>query len=271
MIKEKTRPREAAKDFARSAKESVAGLDVKWAHGPVGDAMREAVGRFFFSPVLTYYTRRRIRGRENLDKLDGPVVLVANHASHMDTPAILRALPRRLRRRTVVGAAADYFYRNRFVATAVSVLFNTVPMQRRGGGLSEDATAHIDRLLKRGNNLLLYPEGTRSRDGGVGRLRQGATAIAAKHGAAIVPIYIRGTRDAMPPGRRWPRRLRGGHLRRYQVTIEIGKPINPPAPADRRQATEAVARFFEQAARQLQNRRAASRRWRRRRAHRFRR
>ena len=48
--------------------------------------------------------------------MKGPVILVANHVSHLDTPVILAALPRRLRKRTVVAAAADYFYRNRLVA-----------------------------------------------------------------------------------------------------------------------------------------------------------
>jgi 1-acyl-sn-glycerol-3-phosphate acyltransferase len=109
------------RELAESAKERSAGightLDVKWAHGPVGHALREGAGRFLLVPLMTLYTRRRVLGRENLDGLKGPVVLVANHASHMDTPTILRALPHPWRRRTVVAAAADYFYRNRVVAT----------------------------------------------------------------------------------------------------------------------------------------------------------
>ena len=52
-------------------------------------------------------------GREHLDSVEPPVVFVANHSSHMDTPAILRALPHRWRRRTAVAAAADYFYAKR--------------------------------------------------------------------------------------------------------------------------------------------------------------
>jgi hypothetical protein len=58
---------------------------------------------------MDLYTRRRLIGRERLDQLTGPVVFVANHNSHMDTPVILRALPGRWRRRTAVAAATDYF------------------------------------------------------------------------------------------------------------------------------------------------------------------
>ena len=103
---------------------------------------------------------------------------MANHASHIDTPVILAALPRRLRKRTAVAAAADYFYLNRLIAAAVSLVFNTVPMDRDGGWLGKQATEHLDRLLDQGWNLLLYPEGTRSRNGGPGRVRRGAAVLA---------------------------------------------------------------------------------------------
>jgi 1-acyl-sn-glycerol-3-phosphate acyltransferase len=235
---------ETAKERSAELGRTAAKLDIKWAHGPIGHALREGAGRLLLVPLMTLYTRRRVLGRENLDGLKGPVVLVANHASHMDTPAILRALPRPWRRRTVVGAAADYFYRNRLVATLISVLFNTVPIERRRGSRS---IAHIDRLLDRGNSLLLYPEGTRSRKGGVGQLRHGAASIAAKHGASIVPIHVSGTRDAMPPGRLWPKRKRSGPLsRRHPVTVTFGKPIKVVAD-DRGAVTDRIGKFFEQA------------------------
>lgn len=243
--------RERGRDLAGTARERSAGLartaarlDVKWTHGPLGDALREGAGRFLLNPLMSLYTRRRVLGRENLEGLKGPIVLVANHASHMDTPAILRALPRRWRRRTVVAAAADYFYRNRLTATLISVLFNTVPIERRHGSRS---IAHIDRMLDRGNSLLLYPEGTRSRKGSVGQLRHGAASIAARHGASIVPIHVAGTRDAMPPGRFWPKRKgRGPFWRRHSVTVTIGRPIAAMAD-DRGVVMERIGKFFEQA------------------------
>ena len=103
--------------------------------GAVGFAglVRENFMRLVLNPVMDYYAARRATGRERLDGVRGPVILVANHASHMDTPVILSALPRRLRKRTVVAAAADYFYRNRFVASAVSLIFNTVRSTAREG------------------------------------------------------------------------------------------------------------------------------------------
>jgi 1-acyl-sn-glycerol-3-phosphate acyltransferase len=242
--------RERSVELGQAARDTVTGLDIEWAHGPLANVLRETAGRFLLAPLMNAYTRRRVSGTENLRGLSGPIVFVANHASHMDTPAILRALPRRWRRRTVVAAAADYFYKRKIVAVAVSLLFNTVPIERRSGRAASRAMTHIDHLLDRGNSLLLFPEGTRARNGAVGRLRFGAAKIAREHGALIVPIYIEGTRAALPPGRRWlRRRYRGLDPRRHLVTITIGTPINPLSDDESGVAavTERIARSFEQA------------------------
>jgi 1-acyl-sn-glycerol-3-phosphate acyltransferase len=219
-------------------------LDVAWARSRPAIATREAVLRFLLRPLLSFYTRRHTTGRDKLARVRGPVILVANHVSHIDTPVILAALPRRLRKRTVVGAAADYFYRNRAIALAVSLFFNTIPMDRRGGGLRKQAASHVDQLLDRGWNLLLFPEGTRSRNGGTGRLRRGAAVLAARHQLLIVPIRITGTRAAMPPGRFWPSRLRSQNgSKRHPVSIAFGDPITPSE--DAIAVIKMVQRFFD--------------------------
>ena len=150
------------------------------------------------------------------------MIFVANHSSHLDTPTILRALPLRWRQRTAVAAAADYFYKKRAVANAVALIFNTVPLARSGGGVGNGSTEHVDRLIDQRWNLLMFPEGTRSRDGRLGKMRSGAAAIAQSHGIPIVPIFVKGTHDAMPPGRNWPKRR---HLiaRRQRVEVRFGR------------------------------------------------
>jgi 1-acyl-sn-glycerol-3-phosphate acyltransferase len=195
-------------------------------------------------PLLTLYTRRRTIGRKELARLKAPVILVANHVSHLDTPVILAALPRRMRKRTVVAAATDYFYRNRLTAFVVSLIFNTVPMDRKGGGLEKESVGHLDGLIDQGWNVLVYPEGTRSRSGGTGRLRRGAAVLAARHQVSIIPIRVTGTREAMPPGRFWPTRMssRNGHDR-HPVSISSGSPIAPSEDASA--VTETVKHYFE--------------------------
>jgi 1-acyl-sn-glycerol-3-phosphate acyltransferase len=191
------------------------------------------------------YARLDVFGRERFGDVPPPVVLVANHSSHLDTPTILRALPLKWRQRTAVAAAADYFYKKRAVANAVALIFNTVPIMRRGGGgVGNGAFDHVDRLIDQRWNLLIFPEGTRSRDGSLGRLRSGAAVIAQAHSIPIIPIRVKGTHDAMPPGRNWPKRVRGFFSRRHRVEVHFGPPIVPQPGEDPSQMMDRVRRHL---------------------------
>jgi 1-acyl-sn-glycerol-3-phosphate acyltransferase len=218
---------------------------MSWARRGPAVGVREVLLCGVLGPLMDLYTRRRILGAEQLAGLDPPVLFVANHSSHMDTPAILRALPRRWRRRTAVAAAADYFYRRRWLASAVTLAFNTFPVQRRGAP-APCAAANLPQLIGDGWSLLVYAEGTRSRDGTVGRLRSGAAHHAAEHGLAIVPIHLSGTSAAMPPGRGWMRRT-GGRFRgpRHPMAIRFGPPVRPRAGEHPIEVMERVRQFFE--------------------------
>jgi 1-acyl-sn-glycerol-3-phosphate acyltransferase len=189
---------------------------------------------------MDLYTRRRIHGRENLDGLEAPVMFVANHSSHMDTPVLLRALPGRWRRRTAVAAATDYFFTKRRNAVSSSLVFGAVPVDREGGGV--EATSHLGELLSAGGNLLMYAEGTRSHDAKVGRLRSGAAVLAARHGVPIVPIYVGGTNEAMPRGHHWMvfKERRPGP--RHPIEVRIGAPFRPGEDAS--EAMERIRLFL---------------------------
>jgi 1-acyl-sn-glycerol-3-phosphate acyltransferase len=223
-----------------------ASMDVSWARCGYARAAREAILRFVLGPLIDLYARRPIVQRDVFDDLPSPVIFVANHSSHLDTPTILRAIPRRWRNRTAVAAAADYFYKKRWKANGVALLFNTVPLGRNGGGLSGGATDHVDKLIDKGWNLLMFPEGTRSRDGEIGKLRSGAAVIAAQHGIPIVPIRVRGTHDAMPPGQNWPKRKPGRFFsRRHKIEVRFGQPIEPESAAARREVMDEIREFWE--------------------------
>ncbi len=221
-------------------------MDVSWARCSYAKAARAALLSFGLGPMIDYYVRKRVVGSEVFDTLSHPVVFVANHSSHLDTPTILRAMPRKWRSRTAVAAAADYFYNKRWKANGVALLFNTVPLERKGGGLGNGATDHVDRLIDEGWNLVMFAEGTRSRDGEIGKVHSGAAVIAAQHGIDIVPIYVSGTHDAMPPGQNWPKRKPGRILsRRHKVEVRFGAPIAPRDESLRREVMDEVGKFWD--------------------------
>jgi 1-acyl-sn-glycerol-3-phosphate acyltransferase len=217
----------------------VSRLDKPWARSAAAGAVREVLLLGILGPLIDLYTRTRVHGREHLTALQPPLVFVANHSSHMDTPVILRALPAAWRRRTAVAAAADYFYRVPWLAHVVSLAFNTVPVERKGAG--SEAASGLARLIGEGWNLLVFAEGTRSRDGTVGRLHSGAALLAAEHRVAIVAVYVSGTHAVMPPGRGWMRRARA----RQPIAVHFSPPIWPREGEHRTEVMERVRLFFE--------------------------
>jgi 1-acyl-sn-glycerol-3-phosphate acyltransferase len=231
--------REIARQYAK--------MDVSWARGAPARMLRGGILAGVLAPLLYLYLKRRVAGREVLDEdVTAPVIFVANHCSHLDTPTILRAMPRRWRSRTAVAAAADYFYKSRWRARSVALVFNTVPLGRRGGGIGNGATDHVDKLIEEGWNLLMFPEGTRSRNGEIGKVHSGAAVLAAQHRLSIVPIWVSGTREAMPPGQNWPKRLPGRLFsRRVKVEVRFGSPIPPQPPGERHAVMAQVRACWE--------------------------
>jgi 1-acyl-sn-glycerol-3-phosphate acyltransferase len=214
--------------------------DTAWARTAPACAARELILSLLLRPLIAAYARRSVSGRAHLDRLDGPVLFVANHSSHMDTPLILRALPWRWRRRTAVAAAADYFFTRPLLARTVSLAFNTVPVERKGEAV---AATDLERLVDSGWNLLVFAEGTRSRDGAVGRLRSGAAVLAAAHDLPIVPVYVAGTFATMPAGQSWMRRRPDGG--RQHAHVVFGAPIRCAPGEHRTETMDRVRRFFD--------------------------
>jgi 1-acyl-sn-glycerol-3-phosphate acyltransferase len=157
-------------------------------------------------------------------------VIVANHSSHADTAALIAALP--ARRRPVVAAAADYWFGGGFRPAVCRALCGAFPVRRSGGGSADLAAAA--RLLTAGHDVIVFPEGTRSRDGQVGEFHRGAARLAAAAGVPLVPVGISGTRTLLAP-------RSGGRLRRARVTVRIGAPAGAAVAADIRSRVVALA------------------------------
>lgn len=220
--------------------------DQPWTRTVPARVAREAIVRGLFGSLLSFYARKEVVGAAQLEQLPGPVIFVANHCSHADTPLLLGALPARWRRRTAVAAAADYFYTDRLRAAAVSLAFCTVPLERRRRDGGTGGTAALEPLVDDGWSLVVFAEGTRSRDGRVGPLRTGAAVLAAHHRMPIVPVHIAGTHTAMPSGQNWMKRPeRGGRFARHLLRVRFGFPIHVAPRDDRFEVMERVRQFMD--------------------------
>jgi 1-acyl-sn-glycerol-3-phosphate acyltransferase len=185
-----------------------------WQSAAAGFARDVAQRAVLFPAVGLLCSEFEVEGREQVEELDGPAIFVANHSSHFDTFLVLRALPAAVRHRVTVAAAADYFYTNPLKGSAVSMALNTFPFDReRGAGSLELARKAIDD----GWSLLIFPEGTRSRDGEIGMFRKGVGALATSLPVPVVPVHLDGAHRLMAKGRSLPRRT--------AVGVRFGEPV----------------------------------------------
>ena len=182
--------------------------------------------------------RIRVFGRGNVPDRGG-TLLISNHQSFLDPVLVGLSLSRHLR----------YLARDSLFKLAPAGWFigslGAIPIHREGTGLTGlKATL---RLLRAGDAVLIFPEGTRSRDGRIGRLRPGVNLLVQRAGAAIVPVAVAGAFEAWPRGRRL--------FRPRPICVQFGPPIDVRALAalEPDAVTEVlrreIAKCFEQARR----------------------
>lgn len=176
----------------------------------------EGLRQLLLFPVLRLFVDLTVDSADNLTN-GGPYIFAANHASHLDAPLLLKALPLHVRLRVQVAAAADYFFTNYWKGLLTSMLLNAFPFERKGPGCIT-SLEQAQQLLGAGHSLLIFPEGTRTKDGRLHPFKCGVGKLALVTSASVVPTSIEGTFAALPKGARWPRRQR--------VVIRFGIPLH---------------------------------------------
>jgi 1-acyl-sn-glycerol-3-phosphate acyltransferase len=207
-------------------------FDTAWARTPAARLARAALFDLAIRPAVHALASPTVDGRERLDAVCAPVIFAANHHSHADTGLLLSMLPERFRRRTVVAAAADYFFDRRTKGTLHALAFGAVPVERTR--VNRRSAEVATDLLADGWNLLIFPEGGRSPDGWAQEFRGGAAYLSVRSGRPVVPVYLEGTRHMWPKGQRFPRP--------HKVTVTFGTPISPDAGEDARRLAARLER-----------------------------
>ncbi len=193
-------------------------------------ALRNVSQPSWILPLAGLYLRVRASGLQHLDGLQGPIILAANHQSHFDTPAILRALPRRWRRTVAVAMAKEYFEPHffperhtaweRLLSSAIYYLVATffagfpLPQQEPG---ARETLRYIGDLVTNGASILLFPEGIRTERGEIGAFQPGVGLLGAKLELPVVPVRLEGVDRVLHHTWRWPRR--------GTVTVTFGPPL----------------------------------------------
>lgn len=199
-------------------------------------AMRSLAALMLRGWLRTYH-RLEIRGRENLPA-DKSFVLVSNHTSHLDTLCLLAALPLRKLHRAFPAAAADYFFESVPRIWLAAVVVNALPFGRQSH--IKQSLALCQHLLENpGNVLIIFPEGTRSPTGSMGKFKPGIGALVAGRDIAVLPCHLKGGFKAWPKGRILPRPAK--------LQLTIGKPRSFATITATRDAANTIAAELERA------------------------
>jgi 1-acyl-sn-glycerol-3-phosphate acyltransferase len=162
--------------------------------------LSKIAARFFFS-LRILHPQRLIE--------EGPVILASNHQSYVDPPLV------------GICSKRDVYYLARKTLLDVPLLgnllphINVIPVDRDGNDMS--ALKKIIRLVRSGNGVVLFPEGTRSPDGLLQKGKQGIGLIIAKSHAPVQPMRIFGAHEAFPKG--------SGKITTAPITVVVGEPI----------------------------------------------
>ena len=208
-----------------------------WPQTWVVTALRLVVYYALAWPATYLLAAPRIRGRENLRGVSGPVLVISNHVTYLDIAWILPALPARLRNRLATAMGGERLTRMRRPAQSVplferfmerlryflaSSLFNVFPLPQESGFLKSFNFAGD--LADRGWNILVFPEGLTSEDGRMAAFRSGIGLLAKQLNIPVVPMKLEGLFDLKQENRIL---TRPGHVR-----VTIGPPVRFSADQD---------------------------------------
>ena len=167
-----------------------------------------------FRGTMRLYHRHTANGAENvLDNM--PCVITPNHTSHLDNIAVFASLPWRQVNRVCSVAAKDYFFENPVFALGARLIANGIPLDRTGA--NRRGLMMCARKLKAGGSIIIFPEGTRTKTGEVGRFKPGAVALCRGLKVPVIPTYLQGTFESMSRFNRFPRGRK--------ITVTFGEPV----------------------------------------------
>ncbi len=199
--------------------------------------LRTVAYLLFMRPAMLLLGWPKIEGRENLQDVTGPVLVICNHIDDVDVGFVQTALPARLRYRMATAAGGEalealrtpppgrgWFTRlhNRVQWLAGVALLNLFPLPREAAFLK--SFAYAGECVDRGYSVLVFPEGHHTTDGKIGPFRAGVGLLAQRLGVPVVPMRIDGLFEVKRSGRRF---AAPGKIR-----VRIGRPVSFNAAAE---------------------------------------
>lgn len=175
-------------------------------------------------PFVRFYSRPSVEGKENLKDIKAPVIFASNHQSHFDVPISLMNLPLRLFNKTAVAVWQEYFFEpslefkdftKKIVFYVLTLFLNIYPWSQKRD--FRRSIRYTGKLMDKGWNILIFPEGERTTTGEMLKFKQGIGILAVEMKVPIIPLKIENSIKILPRWKKWPSF--------GKTKIKIGKPI----------------------------------------------
>ena len=167
--------------------------------------------------IFKLWNRLEVHRLENVPA-SPPFVITANHSSHLDALVIASALSLRWRDQISPLAAGDYFFSSKTRAGLSAAILNALPIWRqRHRGQRHELGDLRDRLREQSAIYIVFPEGSRSRDGQLHEFKPGFATLVAGTNIPVLPCYLSGSSAALPPDK--------GVVRPQKIILQIGSPL----------------------------------------------
>ena len=147
-----------------------------------------------FKAFFKVYNRLDIRGTENIP-LNGQFIMAANHQSYMDGAIVMAGVPWNISDKCYFYATEDHV--NNATLRKMAGRHNIIIMERRN---LKNSILKLAEVLKLGKNIVIFPEGTRSRNGGMNDFKKTFAILSKELGVPVLPVCIKGAYDALPRG-----------------------------------------------------------------------
>jgi 1-acyl-sn-glycerol-3-phosphate acyltransferase len=185
----------------------------------------------FLKPIVKLIWIKEVRGIENVPKTN--FILAANHQSHWDQViTAYLCVPKRF---TYLGQIDKYSGFEGFLRNLLYFVAGVIPIHRYNEESKRKAIKECVERLKKGDILIIYPEGTRSKDGKIHEGKPGIAKIYLETGVPILPVAIKGNFEIMPVGKSFPKfkkivKINVGKPLEFKKELEIGRNLSPQSP-----------------------------------------
>ncbi len=155
----------------------------------------------FVKPLVLFLLGLNVRGRQHLPYRGGGII-AANHNSHLDTLVLMSLYPLSEIHRIRPVAAADYFFKNRYLAWFSTHCIGIIALKREGFQRPEQLFAECHQALDNNDILIIFPEGSRGKPEQIGKIKKGLYYLLTQRNIipAVTPVILRGLGNALPKG-----------------------------------------------------------------------